>query len=311
MAGIDDLLEHPELLGPTSSRPPTFIEAKYVRLFAVDLHGQFQHDQYVFVAINGLVVVGLAPSHPLIRQHRQRPDYQPPITPAPLQQQQQLLHTLAAPVLTLQEQQEQQHLSDGRDEADVEEPVDEEDKEDEAAASAGCTAATGFDIEALRRVDFDCGKKGRAEVKQSGKRRLKGNLLKAGSLICRVEAKDGSRCGLHAKQACGCVSPAADYSLQCRRRHDCSRKPPNTEPLCPVPWSPHNPDHRSKPLTPNHMPCTLVPGPHTTLKTAQSHRMQHPFGPHFERLCFGSCNLVEPGCLDYPVIVPDYPVTPL
>ncbi|GFR45228.1 hypothetical protein Agub_g6625, partial [Astrephomene gubernaculifera] len=70
----NDWLTHPELLPP---RPQTYIEAKYTRLFAIDVHGRKHHDQYVFLAPNGLAVVGLAPSHPLIAAHRRATGYKP------------------------------------------------------------------------------------------------------------------------------------------------------------------------------------------------------------------------------------------
>ncbi len=74
----NDWLAHLELLPP---RPQTFTELKYTRLFAVDLQGRKHHDQYVFLAPNGLAVVGLAPSHPLISTHRKATGY----TPLPFQ----------------------------------------------------------------------------------------------------------------------------------------------------------------------------------------------------------------------------------
>ncbi|PNH02492.1 hypothetical protein TSOC_011522 [Tetrabaena socialis] len=74
----NDWLEHPELLPP---RPRCLTEIKYTRLFAIDLQGRPCHDQYVFLAPNGLAVVGLAPSHPLIAAHRKSAGF----TPLPLQ----------------------------------------------------------------------------------------------------------------------------------------------------------------------------------------------------------------------------------
>ncbi|KAG2486735.1 hypothetical protein HYH03_014661 [Edaphochlamys debaryana] len=70
----NDWLAHPELLPP---RPQTFVEQKYTRLFAVDVQGRPNNDQYVFLAPNGLAVIGLAPSHPLIAAHRRETGYKP------------------------------------------------------------------------------------------------------------------------------------------------------------------------------------------------------------------------------------------
>ncbi|GIL48470.1 hypothetical protein Vafri_4985 [Volvox africanus] len=70
----NDWLEHPELLPP---RPLGLTEVKYTRRFAVDIRGVQYHDQYVFLAPNGLAVIGLAPSHPLVTAHRRAIGYQP------------------------------------------------------------------------------------------------------------------------------------------------------------------------------------------------------------------------------------------
>ncbi|GLC35400.1 hypothetical protein PLESTB_000568700 [Pleodorina starrii] len=70
----NDWFEHPELLPP---RPLGLTEIKFTRRFAVDLHGARCHDQYVYMAPNGLAVIGLAPSHPLVAAHRQATGYQP------------------------------------------------------------------------------------------------------------------------------------------------------------------------------------------------------------------------------------------
>ncbi|EFJ51277.1 hypothetical protein VOLCADRAFT_116496 [Volvox carteri f. nagariensis] len=70
----NDWFEHPELLPP---RPLGLTETKYIRRFAIDLHGAKCHDQYVFLAPNGLAVIGLAPSHPLVAAHRCETGYQP------------------------------------------------------------------------------------------------------------------------------------------------------------------------------------------------------------------------------------------
>lgn len=42
-------------------------QAKFVRLFAVDVAGQPGHDQFVYLVPNGLAIIGLAPSHALLR----------------------------------------------------------------------------------------------------------------------------------------------------------------------------------------------------------------------------------------------------
>lgn len=90
----NDWLAHPELLPP---RPHTFTETKYLRLFAVDLAGRSNHDQYVFLAPNGLAVVGLAPSHPLIAAHRRATGYKPcPLQYVPPKLEHLDVHELAA-----------------------------------------------------------------------------------------------------------------------------------------------------------------------------------------------------------------------
>ncbi|GIL74523.1 hypothetical protein Vretimale_2216 [Volvox reticuliferus] len=70
----NDWLAHPDLLPP---RPLGLTEVKYIRRFAVDIHGAQYHDQYVFLAPNGLAIIGLAPSHPLVAAHRRAIGYQP------------------------------------------------------------------------------------------------------------------------------------------------------------------------------------------------------------------------------------------
>jgi len=45
-------------------------QAKYVRLFALDVGGQQGHDQYVYLVPNGLAIVGLAPSHVLLHAYQ-------------------------------------------------------------------------------------------------------------------------------------------------------------------------------------------------------------------------------------------------
>uniref|UniRef100_A0A7S0V3U8 Protein Abitram n=1 Tax=Polytomella parva TaxID=51329 RepID=A0A7S0V3U8_9CHLO len=77
MAGyVNDWMEHTSLLPP---RPRTFIEQKYRQYFMIDCNGHPFHDQYIFVAPNGLCVIGLAPSHPLIKSHRESSGYKPTI----------------------------------------------------------------------------------------------------------------------------------------------------------------------------------------------------------------------------------------
>lgn len=122
----NDWLSHPELLPP---RPQTFTELKYTRLFAVDLQGRNHHDQYVFLAPNGLAVVGLAPSHPLISTHRKATGY----TPLPFQYIPPNLESLSAEELVS--------------------PVADEDAEE--GAQGGPTAADGAEPGAQGQVATD------------------------------------------------------------------------------------------------------------------------------------------------------------
>lgn len=66
---VDDWLDQQDQL---PARCPTFIEQRYQQLFAVDVDGVSGHDHFVFIAPNGVTVVGLAPSHALIRAHRNK-----------------------------------------------------------------------------------------------------------------------------------------------------------------------------------------------------------------------------------------------
>lgn len=52
------------------ARPQSLMEQRFKQYFAIDVHGCAGHDMYVCALPNGVVVVGLAPSHPLIQEHR-------------------------------------------------------------------------------------------------------------------------------------------------------------------------------------------------------------------------------------------------
>lgn len=61
------------LLDPSSlpKRPLTLTESHYERWFAMDVDGKPMHDQYMYVHRNGLCIIGLAPTHPIITNHRE------------------------------------------------------------------------------------------------------------------------------------------------------------------------------------------------------------------------------------------------
>lgn len=64
---VDDWLEQQEQL---PVRCPSFIELRYTRHFAVDVNGVQGHDHYVYIAPNGVAVMGLAPSHVMITAYK-------------------------------------------------------------------------------------------------------------------------------------------------------------------------------------------------------------------------------------------------
>ncbi|KXZ51489.1 hypothetical protein GPECTOR_12g452 [Gonium pectorale] len=169
----NDWLAHPELLPP---RPHTFIEAKYTRLFAVDLNGCANHDQYVFLAPNGLAVVGLAPSHPLVAAHRRATGF----TPLGLRYVPPKLEGLAADELAATAPDEDApEAGDGglaaepKDDCDApQDPVKDQEAEPAAAADEGSATARG----AGAAVDApsgggDCGGSGPSSASAPGGRR--------------------------------------------------------------------------------------------------------------------------------------------
>ena len=66
----NDWMEHVDQL---PDRPKSLLEERFKLLFALDVQGKKMHDMYVALLPNQVCMVGLAPSHPLIRRHR-RPD---------------------------------------------------------------------------------------------------------------------------------------------------------------------------------------------------------------------------------------------
>ena len=66
----NDWMEHVDQL---PDRPKSLLEERFKLLFALDVQGKNMHDMYVALLPNQVCMVGLAPSHPLIRRHR-RPD---------------------------------------------------------------------------------------------------------------------------------------------------------------------------------------------------------------------------------------------
>ena len=63
----NDWMEKPELL---PERPKSLLIERFKLLFALDVQGKSQHDMYVAISPNQVCMVGIAPSHPLIQQHR-------------------------------------------------------------------------------------------------------------------------------------------------------------------------------------------------------------------------------------------------
>lgn len=60
---VDDCLSDPSAL---PQRPLTVTETQYERWFKLDVDGKPLHDQYMFVHRNGLCIIGVAPTHPLL-----------------------------------------------------------------------------------------------------------------------------------------------------------------------------------------------------------------------------------------------------
>jgi hypothetical protein len=67
-AAPDDWLVNTELL---AERPLSLIEERFKQFFTLDVGGQ-GYDMYINMLPNGVCIVGLAPSHPLIHHHRRR-----------------------------------------------------------------------------------------------------------------------------------------------------------------------------------------------------------------------------------------------
>jgi len=50
------------------AHPKSVIERYYQQQYMLDIEGCPNHDQYVYQHSNGLYVIGIAPSHPLLKK---------------------------------------------------------------------------------------------------------------------------------------------------------------------------------------------------------------------------------------------------
>lgn len=205
---MDDWLEHPELLPP---RPRSYIEEKYKMYFALDRGGMEGCDQFVFIVPNGLAVVGLAPSHALIRAHRQATDYQPlqlQYVPPP----QGFID--AAALACMEDGEEgmpQAQLTAGERDAHVQHQGERDAGQEDTSLQQDAATTSGqgshapapikelrpcpsFSAEQLARVNFSSGKHDHSQTKLSGaKRKNQGTWLQPDQVICRVENSTGTR----------------------------------------------------------------------------------------------------------------------
>ena len=54
------------------ARPNAHVATAYTRRYVLDVGGRDGHDQYLLMHPNGLVLVGLAPSHELFKMEKER-----------------------------------------------------------------------------------------------------------------------------------------------------------------------------------------------------------------------------------------------
>ncbi|KAJ9532344.1 hypothetical protein QJQ45_010355 [Haematococcus lacustris] len=184
---VDDLLAIPGLLPHPA---PSFIAQRFTRLFAIDVGDVLGHDHYVFVAPNGLAVLGLAPSHPLIAAHRQRCSQQ-----QQQEQQQQQQEPIGAGVACLSASDQDTCSSTAAGlAATVIAEGDQEPMAKRARIVAGsCTEQLGQ----LHSVSFDIGKRS-ADTRMNGKKRHQGNLLDAHSVLAKLQLQPNSSLSVRA-----------------------------------------------------------------------------------------------------------------
>lgn len=191
---VDDWMQHIDLL---PARPETFIEAKYLRYFATDVQGHAGHDQYVFMAQNGLAVVGLAPSHPLIAEHRKLNKYTPLIQTTVVDSA--LMSLIQTPGSTQLEEEGPGEAAGGGgssnpDHQDAARPAKRskatpagEAAQDESPAAAPGPAES-FPLEQLKSISYMVGKKDRSSIKTSGKSAA-GSFMAPNSTLCTISSK--------------------------------------------------------------------------------------------------------------------------
>ncbi|MEW5310569.1 MAG: hypothetical protein WDW38_002355 [Sanguina aurantia] len=192
---IDDWMQHVDLL---PARPETFVEAKYLRYFAVDVCGHAGHDQYVYIAQNGLAVVGLAPSHPLIREHRSLSSYTPLTQTTAVDAA--LLSLVQTPGPSQSEDDGPAQTADGGGGGSSEPKAQPKNLNKKAklapAAQEGAPAtdpgtpgpAKSFPLEEVQGVSYVVGKKDRSSIKTSGKHAA-GSFLQPSSVLCTISSR--------------------------------------------------------------------------------------------------------------------------
>lgn len=182
--------------------------------FATNRAGLEGCDQFVFIVPNGLAVIGLAPSHALIRAHREATGHQPLqlqyVPPAGLD-------IDALPSLDDEDGMPQAPLTaqdgdvaDGSTEPQsmqAEAAQDDTSGQQDAQALQRGSAEAGpsrttkpcptFSADELAKVNFGRGRQDHSQTKLSGsKRKNQGTWLHPGEVICHIESSTGSRCAV-------------------------------------------------------------------------------------------------------------------
>ncbi len=184
----NDWMEDPSML---PARPKSSMD-RYKLIFALDVNGHKGHDMFVAALPNQVCIVGLAPSHPLIRRHRaeacmrgQASDKAAVQDAAP--------SPVAAAAAPADE--------DGGQPPTKRQRASEEPPRQESAAAAAAAEeeelVNCFPLSRLKRVDFEVGggknpAASRAAIKESGRSGKRpssgGTYLKPGSLLCKIES---------------------------------------------------------------------------------------------------------------------------
>ena len=167
-------------------RPASHVATAYTRRYMIDIGGKQYHDQYALFHPNGLVVVGIAPSHALFHLHVPRADVAG-VTGGAATKEQKEGASDKSHCEVQQQQQTSPSVSERAQEARSASPALA------YSARAGCSSPPALHVcreeSSLPRlilVDYELGGERKVSRLPSGKRKRGGDVFSEEDILCRI-----------------------------------------------------------------------------------------------------------------------------